>query len=151
MAVRLHGKNMKHGDERRQSLKYVGRELVNDAHVRKEEIDMAKVLIGIVVIFFICYALRIYLNIVWVISQFHKENKGSAIAIPADRHLIAQSVSNILVVTNSSVNMIVYCFINKQFRSHCREQIVKSVPIRGFNNVLPSMTRTNTNFEMQNI
>ena len=84
-----------------------------------QENELAKVLIGIVITFVCCHALRILLNfheaitIKDVMACFAEGKEG----IPLWPQ-ITQEFSKLMLVTNSSANIIIYCCLNSNFRKN---------------------------------
>ena len=96
-----------------------------------QEKDTIKVLIGIVTIFIICHALRIFLDIydattlkygtldVWLCMSLGEEG------LPPKWKLILTEISDLMLVLNSSVNVIIYCCLNKSFRKNIFKLTIK--------------------------
>ena len=90
-------------------------ELEKDSR-RKQENDLAKVLIGIVVIFILCNFLRVLLdlyemvNIETIIACNLEGRRGtSSWAIQLNYF------SKLMMATDASISMVIYCLINKNF------------------------------------
>ena len=85
---------------------------------RKQENNLAVLMLMISGVFVICHLLRNFLNI-YEITVIQRNEKCEA----AGKHtftrwsLIVTSFSNLLLVFNSSTNMILYCIMNKKFRT----------------------------------
>ena len=84
---------------------------------KNQENDLAKVLIGIVFIFIVCHSLRVLTDVYEMI------NIGSIIAcqnagrIGVSSWLIQLNYfSKLMIATNASISMFIYCLINKGFR-----------------------------------
>ena len=89
-----------------------------------QEKEMARVLIGIVVMFILCHTLRIYLDIydattlkhgtleVWLCMSLGEEG------LPPQWKLILTEIKELMLVINSSVNMVIYCCLNSTFRKN---------------------------------
>ena len=89
-----------------------------------QENEMTRVLIGIVMMFILCHALRIYLDIydattlkhgtleVWLCLSVGEEG------LPPQWKLILTEIKELMLVLNSSVNMIIYCCLNSSFRKN---------------------------------
>jgi hypothetical protein len=103
----------------RESIKSIGRQFVNETSKEKQEIEMAKVLIGIVVIFLLCHFLKNTCDVVWGLSLFFPCIDSNEIAYEIGNYEIVCGLGKLLIVINSSINMIIYCFINKRFREDC--------------------------------
>ena len=88
-------------------------------HVSKRrltrEIDLARILVWIVIIFMVCHSVRLFLDVheISVIDQVQT-------CRPTERFppwiFILLSISKLLIVVNSSINMIIYCCLNARFR-----------------------------------
>ena len=79
---------------------------------------MAKVLIGIVVVFLLCHTLKNACDVIWGLSMFCPNIDVIDMAIGLGDYEIVCGAGKFLGVVNSSVNMIIYCFINKKFRQN---------------------------------
>ena len=84
-----------------------------------QENDLARVLIGIVITFVCCHALRILLNFheaitIKNIMACHAEGKEGIPLWPQ----ITNEFSKLMLVTNSSANIIIYCCLNSNFRKN---------------------------------
>ena len=98
-----------------------------DAKTRKREKDMIQqtmILFSIVILFCLFHILRIVLNV----EEFSSLSKREM----ANEHgcewlqywtIIASPVSHILLLSNSSMNFIIYCYFNKAFREHLMKLI----------------------------
>jgi hypothetical protein len=84
---------------------------------RKQENNLAVLMIVISLVFIACHLPRNFLNI-YEITVIQRNEKCTA----AGKHtftrwsLITSQFSNLLLVFNSSTNMILYCIMNKHFR-----------------------------------
>ena len=80
-----------------------------------KEIDLARILVWIVTTFIICHSVRLFLDIheIAVIDQV-RECPPSQMFPPWI--FILLSISKLLIVVNSSINMIIYCCLNARFR-----------------------------------
>ena len=80
-----------------------------------KEIDLARILFWIVTTFIICHSVRLFLDIheIAVIDQV-RECPPSQMFPPWI--FILLSISKLLIVVNSSVNMVIYCCLNAKFR-----------------------------------
>ena len=97
------------------SIKSVGGQLIYEDDKTKEEFEMAKVLIGIVIIFLICHIMKNACDVVWGLSMFFPSIKVNDIAYETGKFEIIGGLGKLLVVVNSSLNMVIYGFINKRF------------------------------------
>ena len=84
-----------------------------------QENELARVLIGIVITFVCCHALRILLNFheaitIKDIMACHAEGKEGIPLWPQ----ITNEFSKLMLVTNSSANIIIYCCLNSNFRKN---------------------------------
>ena len=92
----------------------------------KSEDDLARVLTGIVLTFLICHAFRIILNFHEALVIKHVQDcisigkNGLALWT-----YVAMQFSNFFLVVNSSVNMIIYCWVNPNFRNKLLNGIMK--------------------------
>ena len=91
-----------------------------------QENELAKVLIGIVIMFVCCHALRFFINfyeaiiikrLIWCHS---KRQNGFSLWF-----LIAVDIKELMLVINSSTNMIIYCCLNSNFRQQLLKCIMK--------------------------
>ena len=84
---------------------------------RKQENDLAKVLIGIVVIFILCNFLRVLLdfyemvNIETIIACNRIGRMGTSSWV-----IQLNYFSKLMMATDASISMVIYCLINKNFR-----------------------------------
>ena len=92
----------------------------------KSEDDLARVLTGIVLTFLICHTFRITLDfheallIKYVLKCESIGQNGLALWT-----YVAMEFSNFFLVVNSSVNMIIYCWVNSNFRKKLLNGIPK--------------------------
>ena len=87
----------------------------------KQENSLVRVMIGIVVVFIICHSLRgpIYIYILVKLQAVQNcSNAGSVTFLGPLWFYLLLSVNHVLFGINSSVNMIIYCCINSNFRRH---------------------------------
>ena len=84
-----------------------------------QEHDLAKVLGGIVGVFMICHSLRLLLDFyeMILIKTVLDCVKNKQAGFPK-WFLITKSFSALMLVINSSVNMIIYCCLNSGARKH---------------------------------
>ena len=85
--------------------------------------SMAFALIYVVIIFFLCYSpeFLVYEFLTRTIEKQHREDPICSYIGFGERWAIFQSVSYLLMTINASVNMIVYCFKDEQFREVAME------------------------------
>ena len=81
----------------------------------RKEIDLARILVWIVTTFIVCHSVRLFLDIheIAVIDQVR--NCPPSQMFPP-WILILLSISKLLIIVNSSVNMVIYCCLNEKFR-----------------------------------
>ena len=95
----------------------------------KQENNLARVMIGIVVTFIVCHSLRgpVYIYVLVTLQAVHNCNDAGNITFlgPLWFYLLF-SINALLLAVNSSVNMIIYCCINSQFRRNLISIIVQS-------------------------
>jgi hypothetical protein len=99
----------------------------------KQENSLVRVMIGIVVVFIICHSLRgpVYIYILVKLQAVHDcQNTGSVPYLGPVWFYLLLAVNYVLLGLNSSVNMIIYCCINSNFRRHLLS-IVMTLPWRG--------------------
>ena len=97
---------------------------------RKQESDLAIVLIGIVVVVVLSHVLRIFLNIYeWI----HRETLTTCMEI-------TKVFNDLFLVLNSSCNMIIYCCLNSTFRKYIKNYLKK---------VFRKLTCTNKDVEIR--
>ena len=87
-----------------------------------QENEMAKVLIGIVVIFICCHGIRIFLNAYNAFTLRHGTLE-SVLCMLLENYFgypfwisILHEFKDLMLVINSSMNMIIYCYLNSNFR-----------------------------------
>ena len=125
--VMVHSKSFSQQHNFRDSKKSIGNVFVNEQSKRKEEVEMSKVLIGIVVVFLLCHTLKNACDVIWGLSMFFSRIDANDMAKGRGKYEIVCGVGKFLGIVNSSVNMIIYCFINKKFRHNCLEHAKKCV------------------------
>ena len=95
----------------------------------EQESDFARVLIAIVITFILCHSMRIILNLYEMIAAPMLSECASAGKNGLARWAaIAKPFSKLMLIVNSSVNMIIYCCLNAAFRrqiSSCYKHICK--------------------------
>ena len=90
---------------------------LNTSRSTNQEKDLAKVLIGIVIMFILCHTLRLIINFYETIVI--RQALACEMAGKNDFPLwgfITITFSELLLVINSSLNMIIYCCLNENFR-----------------------------------
>ena len=93
----------------------------------QQENELARVLIGIVITFVCCHALRILLNFHEAITikdtlACHAIGKEGIPLWPQ----ITNEFSKLMLVTNSSANIIIYCCLNSNFRKNMLTYLKRS-------------------------
>ena len=94
--------------------------LVQENHRREQqqkENDLARVLIGIIVLFIVCHTFRVIIEIDDMLT-------AKTLAVCNQLHLppystwsvILDPLSELMMVVNSSSNMVIYCCLNSAFR-----------------------------------
>ncbi|XP_040567083.1 FMRFamide receptor isoform X1 [Lepeophtheirus salmonis] len=101
---------------RRQSTSQV---TINHQARRRQEDNLAVVFMGIVGVFLLCHILRIFINLheMLVIRPAMECREAKLPAFPF-WVLVTTVFSHLLLVFNSSTNMIIYCSLNATFRRH---------------------------------
>ena len=85
----------------------------------KTEDNLSMVFVVIVTVFLCCNSMKFVLN-------FYDGFLGKIGATRGSR--IAASISNLLIVLNSSMNMVIYCIMNAKFRGHFLETLSNMLP-----------------------
>ena len=110
------------------------------------EIDLARILVWIVITFIVCHSVRLFLDIheISVIDQVQT-------CPPSEKFppwiFILLSISKLLIVVNSSINMIIYCCLNARFRK--RFVAYKKNALKNFQSIFNSQTSAD-NVEINN-
>ena len=86
---------------------------------RREEVNLSMVFVVMVIVFIVCNTLKFGLN-------FYDGVNGTVGASSISR--IIAYFSNLLVILNSSINMIIYCVMNAKFRRHLSTAIKSLLP-----------------------
>ena len=84
---------------------------------RNQEHDLAMVLFSIVVLCILCHTLRFFLNfyeMIWINDILACTYEGKD-GFPRWSYIV-QEFSRLLLVFNSSVNIVIYCCFNQKFR-----------------------------------
>ena len=96
------------------------------ARVRRQENRLATLLVAIVLMFLVCNLPRIlmnvYENVGWEEEEEEEEGDSAAGAAP-DWFLVCIQVSHFLLVANSSVNIVLYTWLNPLFREMLMESL----------------------------
>ena len=90
-----------------------------------QDLNLAPVLFGIIIVFVICNSLRLFLNFYDFSARdeiISCEQKGVG-RYPPLWVACSVSVSNMLLMVNSSVNFLVYCVVGSKFRSILCQQL----------------------------
>jgi len=89
----------------------------------KKEVRQTFVLFAIVVLFLICHALRVILNVEEFVN-LGKQNKEVAQGCTGEEFwtLIAIPVASLLIQVNSGTNFFIYCVLSDQFREVLRSK-----------------------------
>ena len=89
---------------------------------RTQENDLSKVLFAIVGLCIICHTLRFFLNfyeMIWINDLLACLQAGKT-EFPVWSHVV-QEFSRLLLILNSSINIVIYCCFNAKFRN----QVIK--------------------------
>eukprot|EP00093_Oithona_nana_P009090 09090.XXX_64533_60387_1 [CDS] Oithona nana genome sequencing. len=120
-------KDVKHRNRRQLSMSRTSATATQQAR-RKQEDNLAVVFMGIVLIFLVCNFPRNMLSLfesLWIRRSMACQNNGMH-GFPVWA-IVTGSFSHLLLVVNSSTNMILYIFLNKQFRMHFMNLVKKIV------------------------
>ena len=116
-------------------------------HSRKEN-RQTFVLFAIVVLFVICHALRIILNIAEFLERYNVYRQGcvgkqfwTIVSIP---------IASCLLQLNSGTNFFVYCVLSDLFRDVLRSKLVK-MPFSSQNGLNAQIQTTQTHIELRQI
>ena len=87
------------------------RENSNECHIDEQERQLSITLIVIVVTFIFCHATRIYMNLhVALVAKNEILCKNAGITyFPGIWNVVAMNISTLMLVLNSSFNVIIYC------------------------------------------
>ena len=87
------------------------RENSNECHIDQQEKQLAITLIVIVVTFIFCHFTRIYTNlhVALVVKNERLCKNAGMIYFPGIWNVVAMNFSTLMLVINSSVNVIIYC------------------------------------------
>ena len=104
----------------------------NDSTIKNKEctrqnkdVKQTFILFSIVVLFVVCHALRIVMNVteMWNLNHFYiKQVKGACEEMSLWRH-ISMPISEILLLFNSSVHFFVYLFFDKGFQLVLKQKL----------------------------
>ena len=84
---------------------------------RNQEKELAKVLIGIVILFICCHTLRVITDFYEMVNIKHILRCNNAGKVGVSSWIIPlNNFSKLMIATNSSVSMVVYCLTNIRFR-----------------------------------
>ena len=89
------------------------------------DLNLAPVLFGVIIVFVLCNSLRLFLNFYdfSVKDEIIKCEKKGVGRFPPFWVAVSVSVSNMLLMVNSSVNFLVYCVVGSKFRSILWQQL----------------------------
>ena len=96
-----------------------------NAQQNNNDLNLAPVLFGVVIVFVFCNTLRVFLNMYdfAVVEEIIScEQKGVG-RMPPPWIVCSVSVSHLLLMINSSVNFLVYCVAGSKFRSIFYQQV----------------------------
>jgi len=93
---------------------------VNERRPRFED-NLAAIFMGFVLVFLVCHTPRLLLNIheLATIREAMQCEQAGKNGFPL-WSLILISVSHLLLVLNSSINILIYCLLSSKFREECR-------------------------------
>ena len=91
-------------------------------HFQNRKEKSTGILVGIILVFVLCHIFRLCIQVYEIVSpthglhdHFHQCEELKRLHVPAVV-LVAGSVNHLLLVTNSSVNFVIYCCMAKRFR-----------------------------------
>ena len=89
------------------------------------DLNLAPVLFGVVIVFAICHSLRVFINIYdfSVVDEIISCEKKGVGRVPPAWIGCSIYVSQLLLMVNSSVNFLVYCVAGSKFRSILYQQL----------------------------
>ena len=93
---------------------------------KKKEATLAKTFAAFVVTFFVCYTPQHVYRIYEIILSNQTIRCGR---LPFSA-LYALEITQMLIVLNSAINVVIYTAVNNQFRNECKEMICKLIPSR---------------------
>ena len=86
-------------------------------HNIKSDVNTARILMGIVIVFFICHLPRIILNLVEFTWIYSVEECGKLGYFPPAWIHCINSLNHWLLTFNASVNFLIYCSVGTKFKS----------------------------------
>jgi len=100
---------------------------VHNSVIQKRETNLAVILITIVLVFLCCHSLKLYLAFykVHVTKKVVSCNETGLVPVHSQLRIFISSLNHLLLVLNSSVNFIIYCFLGKRFRRSLLESVEK--------------------------
>ena len=112
-------------------LKYIQKSRVNLRATSTDLLERANqnvsqgiVLLSIVCVFVFCHVLRLILNISEVINHERERNAYENGCFGVEYWMfIATTLSNFLILVNSSINFFIYCLVNKTFKALFLERV----------------------------
>ena len=114
-----------------------------DIQRSQEEDSMAKVMVGLVVIFLVCHFLRICINtIIGITGRRSGRCEGKHEPGTLDSHGIVVQLSVFMVMVNSAIGTITYCVINAEFRNHLKDMFKCISRMRNIPEIAETSTRT---------
>merc|ERR1719458_1479425 len=91
---------------------------------RKQEDNLAVVFMGIVLVFGVCHAPRLFLSLYEMIDiRRAMDCRDAGEKVFPSWTTIVMCISHFMLVINSSTNMILYIFLNAAFRKHFMELV----------------------------
>ena len=105
----------------------------------EKEINLARIMIWIVSTFILCHGIRLFIDIheMSVIDKIQNCSRPSKVP-PWIRVLLC--ISKLMVVINSSINMIIYCCLSPRFR-----KLITPFKRKGLRNYFKTVTENNKN------
>ena len=100
-----------------QTSKFVIEENISKRLRRNQETDLAKVLFAIVALCIVCHTLRFFLNfyeMIWINDIISCTGWGLD-GFPRWSYIVHE-FSRLLLILNSSINIVIYCCFNAKFR-----------------------------------
>ncbi|TRY61862.1 hypothetical protein TCAL_12552 [Tigriopus californicus] len=99
-------------------------------HIRRRREKSTLILVAIVTIFILCHMVRLGIQAYRAINQLTMDKhtfctNASQFSVPVFLYVL-HSLSNLLVVLNSSVNFIVYCLVEESFRQELKNLLKRS-------------------------
>ena len=100
---------------------------VSEGNKKKEE-ALAKTFAAFVLSFFICYTPQ-HIYRIYQIILLKQTTRCSELPFPVSEGY-ALEITQMLIVLNSAINVVIYTAVNNQFRNECKEMICKLIPSR---------------------